>query len=73
MMEAVLDRTDDMQISLSLPETVRDTMERKGPYLMTACSTWHTPYNSYVTTHEAFPWVTPDTVFPIHILKSVQE
>ena len=45
--EAVLDRTGDVQSSLSLQETTRWAIKRKILYLMP----WHTPYNGDVITH----------------------
>ena len=41
-MEAALDRTGDMQISLSRQETIRGAIKRKRLYLMSVCCTWHT-------------------------------
>ena len=45
MMEAALERTGDMQISLSLQETIRGAIKRKILYLMPVlvpdCGLWH--------------------------------
>jgi hypothetical protein len=64
-MEAALDRAGDMEISLSLQETMRGAIKRKILYLISVCRTWHTPCNGYVTTHEESLGI-PKTVFRIH-------
>jgi hypothetical protein len=64
-MVAALDRTGDMEISLSLQETMRGAIKRKILYLMSVCRTWHTACNGYVTTHEESLRI-PKTVFQIH-------
>lgn len=51
-MEAALERTGDMVISLSLQETMRGVIEKDG--ISDASSKYVAPYNSYVTIHEGF-------------------